>query len=67
MIDTRERTVEIDTIEYERVHGRAPRRAEYGLWLLRIDNATVELTGEWLRVRRALLASSEGGTYHLLP
>lgn len=63
---TRTQVLEIDTTEYERAHGSAPRRAAYGTWLLRIDGATIELTGEWLRARRELAAQTSGTAY-LLP
>lgn len=59
--------VYFDTAEYERSHGRAPRRTAYGTWLFMVDGAYVERTGEYLACKRALAAELPAGEYQLLP
>lgn len=63
----RSEPITVDVSDYVRAHGRAPRRDQYGLWIFRVDGAEVELTGEYLRVKRQLAGQDVGGTYDLLP
>jgi len=60
-------TVYFDTTSFERSHGKAPRRTDYGTWIFLIDGAYVERTGEFRDVKRALGAELGGGEYQLQP
>lgn len=60
-------TVTFTTDLFERTHGSAPRRKDYGCWIFLVDGAYVERTGEFLDVKRALSAELGGGEYQLQP
>lgn len=64
---TRTQAIEVDVDTYVRTHGRAPRRSQYGAWIFEIDGASIELTGEFLDVKRRLAGEGVGGVYVLQP
>lgn len=66
-IERRTEPTTLDLTEYLRSRGRRPRRGEYGTWLVAVDGALVERSGEWLAVRRWLAEEYRGASLVLQP